>query len=99
MKQIHNKLKSNRDVRFETVSHGNSWSIYIRDPEGNRVDVFTDTPWHVAQPVRFEIDLNLPDEMLLQRTEDAIRNRPGFGPSEAWRKRHRDRFLAHAFDG
>ena len=34
------------------VTHGNAWSVYFRDPEGNRLEVFTDTPWHVTQPVR-----------------------------------------------
>jgi len=30
------------------VSHGNAWSIYFKDPEGNRVELFVDTPWYAA---------------------------------------------------
>ena len=92
LRRVYQKLKSEKDIQFETVSHGNSWSIYMQDPECNRVEVFADTPWHVAQPMRFEIDLELPDEVLMQKTEEAIRDRPGFAPAEAWHKRHRDRF-------
>jgi len=32
------------------LTHGNAWSVYFTDPEGNGVEVFIDTPWHVAQP-------------------------------------------------
>ncbi len=92
LRKIYGALKAQNDVSYETVSHGTTWSIYMRDPEGNRVEVFTDTPWHVAQPVRFAIDLDLTDEELVRRTEDAIRTRPGFGPVDAWKKAHRSRF-------
>ncbi|MDH3315706.1 MAG: VOC family protein [Gammaproteobacteria bacterium] len=92
LRKIYGALKARNDVSYETVSHGTTWSIYMRDPEGNRVEVFTDTPWHVSQPVRFEIDLDLTDEDLVRRTEETIRARPGFGPADAWKKAHRSRF-------
>ena len=93
LRRIFNLLKDFKDVRYETVSHGTTWSIYVEDPEGNRVEVFADTPWHVAQPVRFEIDLDLTDEELLRRTEDAIRERREFGPAKDWQKAHRKRMV------
>jgi len=93
LRRIFQRLKSRGEASFETVSHGTTWSIYMKDPEGNRLEVFTDTPWHVAQPVRFEIDLDLTDEELFRRTEDAIRERPDFGPAKAWQKAHRKRML------
>jgi len=54
---------------IETVSHGSTWSVYVRDPEANRVEFFVDTPWPVAQPCRFEIDLSLSDADLVGSTE------------------------------
>ncbi len=93
LKSVFKRLKSRDDVSFETVSHGTTWSIYTQDPEGNRVEVFTDTPWHVAQPVRFAIDLDLSAEELLRLTEDAIKTRPGFGPLKSWQEAHRKRML------
>lgn len=91
LRRVFETLKRHDDVSFETVSHGSTWSIYIKDPEGNRVEVFADTPWHVAQPVRFAVDLELPDDALLRQTEDAIRERAGFSRAEDWYKAHRKR--------
>jgi catechol 2,3-dioxygenase-like lactoylglutathione lyase family enzyme len=67
------------------VSHGNAWSIYFRDPEGNRIEVFTDSPWYVAQPCLEPLDLSKPDDEILRETEAAICDMPGFQPAEAWR--------------
>ncbi len=33
------------------VTHGNAVSVYFSDPEGNGIEIFSDTPWHVQQPV------------------------------------------------
>jgi catechol 2,3-dioxygenase len=40
------------------ATHGNAMSIYFRDPEGNRLEVFMDTPWYCEQPLREPIDLD-----------------------------------------
>jgi len=32
------------------VTHGNAVSVYFQDPEGNGIEIFCDTPWHVQQP-------------------------------------------------
>ena len=73
---------------LQTVSHGTTWSIYFRDPEGNRLELFTDTPWHVNQPCRFEINLELSDEKLLEFTERTIKDLPGFRAVGDWRQSH-----------
>lgn len=69
-----------------SISHGNAWSIYFRDPEGNRVEIFTDTPWHVTQPVREPIDLDRTEAAILAETEAFCRARPGFRPMAEWRR-------------
>jgi catechol-2,3-dioxygenase len=48
-----------------TVSHGNAFSCYFRDPEGNRVEVYwhTDKDW--PQPYGQPLDLELSEEELL----------------------------------
>ena len=79
------------DTALETVSHGTTWSIYFRDPENNRYEVLTDTPWHVAQPLRFEVDYSLSDEELIAATEERIRDLPDFAPKEEWRAAHTKR--------
>jgi catechol 2,3-dioxygenase len=73
---------------LQTVSHGTSWSIYFRDPENNRLELFTDTPWHVDQPCRFEIDFQLPDEILIEFTHTSIKDLAGFSDTDEWRAAH-----------
>ena len=80
-----------RRIRAETVKelvpicHGNAWSVYFRDPEGNRIEVFVDTDWYVHQPMREIIDLDLPEPEIRRLTEALCRDRPGFKPIAAWR--------------
>ena len=68
----------------DAVSHGTSWSVYFRDPEGNRLELFADTPWHVAQPVRFAVDLSLPEDELIEWTREKIAALPDFQPAKPW---------------
>ena len=70
-----------------TVTHGNAASIYCRDPEGNRLEIFVDLPWYVAQPLREPIDLDIDDEALLKMLEAHARSLPGFEPRAIWRQR------------
>ena len=67
------------------VSHGNAWSVYFHDPEGNRIEMFCDTPWYVSQPCGFPIDLDQPEDELYRETEAHCRDLPGFKPMEEWR--------------
>jgi len=78
-----------------SISHGNAWSIYFRDPEGSRIEVFADTPWHVPQPVREPIDLTRSEVEILGETEAFCRNRPGFRPMAEWRQEVAARIAAH----
>ena len=88
LKSLHASLAAG-PAELKTVSHGNSWSVYFHDPDGNRIELFTDTPWHVNQPCRFEIDLELDEAALRDYTENAIRELPGFRRADAWRQAHR----------
>ncbi len=66
------------------VTHGNAMSIYFRDPEGNRLEVFMDTPWYCEQPLREPVDLDLPDEVLMAQAEALARSRPRFQGRSQW---------------
>jgi catechol 2,3-dioxygenase len=68
------------------VSHGNAWSIYFKDPEGNTVEAYLDTPFHVPQPHGKFLDLSKPDEEILRATEEACRKEPGFMPIGEFQK-------------
>lgn len=76
----------------EQVTHGISWSVYFRDPEGNRVECFVDTPWYTPQPCREPIDFARSDAEILQETEALCRERPGFRPRAEWQAELAGRF-------
>jgi catechol 2,3-dioxygenase-like lactoylglutathione lyase family enzyme len=65
--------------------HGNAWSVYFSDPEGNRIEMFCDTPWYVPQPLGYEIDLDKSEDELYRETEEKCRSMAGFKPMEQWR--------------
>ncbi len=66
------------------LTHGNAWSIYFSDPEGNGVEVFIDTPWHVAQPQGKPLDLARTNDEIIAATEQMFRDEPAFGELEAF---------------
>lgn len=67
-----------------SVTHGNAISIYFRDPEGNRIEAFVDTPWYCEQPLRESIDLNSDDATILAHAEKIARTRPNFQMRSTW---------------
>lgn len=72
-------------TRLLPISHGRGWSIYFPDPEGNNIECFVETPWHVRQPVVSALDLSLSDEEILARTEASYKETPGFQPMQDWK--------------
>lgn len=69
---------------IQPATHGNAVSVYLRDPEGNRIEIFMDTPWYCEQPLREPISLDQPDEAILARAEAIARNRPRFQSRAQW---------------
>jgi catechol-2,3-dioxygenase len=86
LREMHRRLQEEGVSELAPVSHGNALSVYFKDPEGNRIELFVDTPWYVQQPVRIPMDMNLPDAELWAWAEAEARKRPGFKPVEQWRK-------------
>jgi catechol 2,3-dioxygenase len=64
------------------LTHGNAWSIYFADPEGNGIEVFCDTPWHVQQPQATTWDIDKSNAEILDETRRTFENNPAFGPIE-----------------
>ncbi|MGE0310755.1 MAG: VOC family protein [Lautropia sp.] len=68
-----------------SITHGNAVSIYVPDPEGNRLELYVDLPWYVSQPMRVPVDLSPDDETLMRQLESHARSLPGFMPRAQWR--------------
>lgn len=72
---------------IDAITHGNAVSFYVRDPEGNRLELFFDTPWYVSQPMKVPVDLELPEDQLLAVVEAHARSLPGFCSRAEWELR------------
>ncbi len=84
LRQFHQKFIAEGLEEIRPVTHGNAISIYARDPEGNRLELFIDTPWYVDQPMRVPVDFNKSDVELMADIERHARSLPGFRARSVW---------------
>lgn len=73
------------------INHGNAWALYIRDIEGNPMELYVDTPWYTPQPFGEPFDLAMSDSRIEADTEALCRGRDGFETAQAWQRRTADR--------
>lgn len=69
---------------LDPINHGNALSLYWPDPEGNRLEVYTYTPWHVQQPFANKFDLSESADVILEKTLAMIKDDPSHCPREQW---------------
>ena len=85
LRVMHQRVRARNDTGLiQCVDHGNSWSLYFRDPEANRIEVYTDTPWHIAQPYLEPLDLDLSDAEITRRTEQHMVGNPSKQDRADW---------------
>lgn len=73
LRLLHQRLEAHPDVRgIRPLTHGNAWSVYFTDPEGNGIEIFIDSPWHVPQPQGRPIDLSKSNEEIMAWTEESF---------------------------
>src|ERR1700761_8032477 len=85
LRVVHGLALENGATDMRVISHGNAWSCYFKDPEGNTVEAYLDTPFHVPQPHGEPLDLSKSDAEILQETESACRVDPGFMTMDAFK--------------
>jgi catechol-2,3-dioxygenase len=85
LKTLHTTLAA-QEIKVNPLSHGNTLSLYFSDPESNGIEVFWDTPWHVAQPQVKPWDVSLTDKEALDWVKKEFSDEPGFGPLEDYYK-------------
>jgi catechol-2,3-dioxygenase len=81
---------------MEGRNHGNSWSIYFEDPEGNRLELYTPTPWYVSQPWRVALDLDESDELIVETTKKLIEESGTAKPVGEWQQELAARLAAQS---
>jgi catechol-2,3-dioxygenase len=85
LREVRDRVQLESDVsELVCATHGNAVSIYFRDPEGNRLEIFMDMPWYCEQPLREPIDLDQSDQAVMAQAEALARSRPKFRSRQAW---------------
>jgi len=74
------------EISPRQMSHGNAWSIYFADPEGNGIEVYCDTPWYVSQPRLLPLDLAADAEQIRTEAATLAAQDPSGVPVEEWRQ-------------
>ncbi|MEM7218657.1 MAG: VOC family protein [Pseudomonadota bacterium] len=90
VKALHAKLDAIDGVRVGPLSHGNTLSVYFNDPEGNGIEVFWDTPWHVAQPQGKPWDVSMDEAQALAWVEENFAGETSFEPREDYYARRHE---------
>jgi catechol 2,3-dioxygenase len=81
---IHANLTEAGITEILQIDHGNAWSLYFNDPEGNGVETYVDTPFHVAQPYADQWDINSTDEQIEATTREKLKDKPEFMLMKDW---------------
>lgn len=85
LRALHTLLLERDDISdIQPITHGNAISIYFRDPEGNRLEAYLDTPWYCVQPLREPVDFSLSNDELMAHAERTARAAGKFMLREAW---------------
>lgn len=87
LKMFHEIIKAERVRVDRAMNHGNAWSIYCFDPEGNRLELYAGSPWYIAQPCAEPLDLDEAEGVIMAKTEAMVRADPTFVPKEEWDRR------------
>lgn len=96
LRTMYRWAKQNGAENIRCTDHGNSWSIYFPDPEGNNIEIYLDTPWYVPQPHWDPLDLEQSNEEILRLTDESCHRDPGCVPVADWQQRRRRALAGHA---
>lgn len=86
VKELKAQLEPLDGIEIMPLTHGNALSIYFNDPEGNGLEVFWDTPWHVQQPMARPWDPSMSETEALAWVEQEFKDAPGFAPIDDYVK-------------
>jgi len=92
LRETYVALKREPILELGPISHGNALSAYFRDPEGNRMEVFIDTKWHVPQPCAEPVDLMKPDDEILAFVDRQVAKLEGVKLRADWERERTAQF-------
>ncbi|NQU72886.1 MAG: VOC family protein, partial [Rhodospirillales bacterium] len=83
LREFHQRL-CDGDIEATPVSHGNAWSVYCSDPEGNLIEVYLDAPFYIPQPQGKPFDLSQSDQEIHRATQEWADSVEGSMTYEEW---------------
>jgi catechol 2,3-dioxygenase len=89
LREMYRRVVEHGVEGLRPLNHGNAWSVYFYDPEGNNVEIYCDSPWYISQPHGDLFDPEAPTAQILAETEAVCRQDPAFMPIEEWRDKVR----------
>lgn len=96
LREMFRRVRDHGVEGLRPLNHGNSWSVYFFDPEGNNVELYCDSPWYISQPHGDPFDPEAPTEQIVAETEAVCRQDPKFMPVEEWRAQVRAQLEARS---
>lgn len=90
LQELYVKFVELQISHLDPITHGNAISFYAPDPEGNRLELFIDTPWYVSQPMKIPLDLTKTKDDLMAEVENHAKKLPGFCQRAEWEGRMRE---------
>lgn len=94
LRKYHDRLLAHGASDMQPVTHGNAISIYCRDPEGNRLELFMHTQWYCDQPLREPIDFSRSDAEILAQSDAIAHRAPRLQTRAAWSEAMAERMAA-----
>lgn len=95
LRALHARMHAHPEVGgYRPVDHGNSFSLYCTDPEGNTLEFSHESVWYTPAPSAWPLDFARSDEEMLRTAEERCRSVPGFMMREAWKARARAELTA-----
>ena len=97
LRSVYKKATADKRIsKVWTLNHGNSWTVYFKDPEDNTVECYVHSPWHVSQPYGTPIDWSKPDQEIWDETETASLANPTYMTADAYRQKIVERLAARS---
>jgi catechol 2,3-dioxygenase len=95
LRQVAALAVANGATELQGINHGNSWSVYFRDPDQNLVEIYMDTGWYVPQPFGDRLSLELDDQQIQAMTAERVKSVAGSMSQSEWSERIRNRLDQH----
>lgn len=89
LRTMYQRVKAENVGQLRGINHGNAWSVYFQDPEGNTIEIYMDTPWYVSQPHGDTLDLSLSNEEIFKQSEAMCKKDACFMPVREWEDKMR----------